>query len=82
MKTTIDLNDELARRARQLAERDGTTLRAVIEHGIRLALKERLARVRPAALRDARVTGQGLQRGFRGASWSDIRDAAYGDDER
>jgi hypothetical protein len=40
MKTTIDLADDLYTRARQLAERRKTTLRAVIEDGIRLALQE------------------------------------------
>lgn len=79
MKTTIDLNDDLARRAKRLAERDGTTLRAVIEHGIRLAIEEHRTRASPAPLRDARVGGRGLTREFARANWSELRDAAYND---
>ena len=79
MKTTIELTDDLAARAKQLARRDGTTLRAVIERGIRLALQDSAMRARREPLRDARVDGCGLQRAFADGNWSDIRDAAYGD---
>ena len=35
MKTTIDINDELFRSARQLADATGTTFRALVEEGLR-----------------------------------------------
>ena len=35
MKTTIDINDELFRSARQLADETGTTFRALVEEGLR-----------------------------------------------
>jgi hypothetical protein len=79
MKTTIDLTDALAKKAKQLAESNGQTLRAVIEEGIRLALRQSKNGGAPFALRDARVHGNGLQPEFDSASWSDIRQAAYED---
>ena len=81
MKTTIELADDLGLEARRYAARHGTTLRAVIEHGIRTTLRnERSART-PFALRDASVDGSGLQAEFRGGDWSTIRKAAYGERE-
>lgn len=38
MKTTIDINDELFRSARQLADETGTTFRALVEEGLRQVL--------------------------------------------
>ena len=38
MKTTIDIANDLAVRARELAAKRGTTLRAVVEEGLRMAL--------------------------------------------
>ena len=40
MKTTIDISDDLALQAKELAKREGTTLRAVIEQGLRLKLEQ------------------------------------------
>ncbi len=78
MKTTIDITDDLARKAKQLAASRGTTLRAVIEDGIRLSLEvER--RSKKFHMADKRIGGQGLQPEFEGKSWSDIREAAYED---
>ena len=41
MKITIEISDSLHRAARQVARRDHITLRALVEHGFRLALAER-----------------------------------------
>lgn len=75
MKTTIDINDDLARRAKEVAKREGTTLRALIERGLRLTLEN--ASDQPYQLPDRTVGGQGLQSGFRDSSWGEIREAAY-----
>jgi predicted DNA-binding protein len=77
MKTTIELPDPLLERAKRLAARDSTTLRELIEAGLRHVLKERAARATPFVLRDARVDGRGLNEEFAGASWDDIRNASY-----
>ena len=41
MKTTIDINDELFRSARQLADETGTTFRALVEEGLRHMVERR-----------------------------------------
>lgn len=79
MKTTIELNDELAKKAKQLAARRGTTLRAVIEEGIRRVMREDETGAEDFRLRDAGVGGRGLQPEFRDRSWPAIRGAAYED---
>lgn len=76
MKTTIELADDLAQRARLLAQRRGVTLRTIIEDAIRLSLAEEDRRGQ-YTLPDKSVDGNGLQTEFRGKSWSDIREAAY-----
>ncbi|MEZ5458677.1 MAG: type II toxin-antitoxin system VapB family antitoxin [Steroidobacteraceae bacterium] len=41
MKTTIEITDDLLTRAKRIAQRDGTTLRELVEDGLRRTLKER-----------------------------------------
>lgn len=76
MKTTVNLPDELVREAQQLARRERTTLRELIETGLRSVIKERLGDVQ-FVLGDASVGGRGLQSGFRDATWEQLRDAIY-----
>jgi methyl coenzyme M reductase gamma subunit len=78
MKTTIEISDPLLRAARQAAHRDGTTLRALVEQGLRLALEE-LRTATAFRLRDASVAGHGLQPGAEGLSWDALRTLTYGD---
>ena len=40
MKTTIEISDPLLREARRLAEREGVTLRALVERGLRRVVTE------------------------------------------
>lgn len=78
MKTTIDIADPLFERARRVAARDGTTLRALVEAGLRHVLAER--ECAPSfTLRDASVGGQGLQAGAPRASiWREVAHEACG----
>ena len=76
MKTTVEISEPLLQRAKRVAARESTTLRDLIEAGLRHVLKERCRRKR-FALRDARVDGQGLQPEFSDAAWDRLRDAAY-----
>lgn len=78
MKTTIEISDAILERAKAVAAREGTTLRALVEDGLRQVLRNR--RSAPFQLRDASVGGNGLTREFAGAGWDRIRDAIY--DER
>lgn len=77
MKTTVEIADELLERAREAARRERTTLRALVEEGLRTSIEQR-KRGHRFQLRDASVAGQGLAPEFRDASWERIRDAAYG----
>ena len=75
MKTTIELPDALFRAAKDLAAKRETTLRSLVEEGLREVLaREEGKRFR---LRDASVDGGGLQDEFRDAGWEDVRRAAY-----
>ncbi len=74
MKTTIEIADPLLLDARKLAEREGVTLRALVERGLRLVIAEQKA-AQPFKLRRASDTGDGLQPDL--ASWDRIRDLSY-----
>jgi predicted transcriptional regulator len=78
MKTTIEIPDELLREAQQVARAEGTTLKSVMEEGLRAVI----ARHRSAQqfeLRDASVAGHGLRAEFAESDWARIRAASYGD---
>jgi hypothetical protein len=79
MKTTVEIADPLLEEAKALAARRGTTLRRVIEEGLREVLAREPSTVVPFRLRDASVGGNGLTAEFRDRPWSDIFDAAYGE---
>ena len=76
MKTTIEIADDLLARAKQLCRRDGTTLRAVVEDGLRQVLRRggRAAarRVKPVVFRKGGLSGE-----FRDAPWAALRDEIY-----
>jgi len=76
MKTTVEIPDPLAEEAKAVARREKTTLRALIETGLRQVLRDRRRRAR-FRLRDASFGGRGLQPGFREEDWQRIREAAY-----
>lgn len=76
MKTTIDISDALFQEARQLAEREGVTFRALVERGLYRVLSEKKADA-PFRLRRATFKGKGLQAEVQGASWETLRDVAY-----
>ena len=76
IKTTVTLPDELVRQAQELARRERTTLRALIETGLRDVIKKR-STTPSFELADASVDGRGLQPAFRGAPWERVRDAIY-----
>ena len=78
MKTTVEIPDPLAEEAKALARREKTTLRALIEAGLRHVVRDRLRRAR-FQLRDASFGGRGLQPDFRDGDWQRIREAAYED---
>ncbi len=76
MKTTVEIADPVLREAHKLASREGTTLRSLIEEGLRRILAERR---RKSAFRLRLVTagGHGLRPELRDADWHEIRDLSY-----
>jgi antitoxin component of RelBE/YafQ-DinJ toxin-antitoxin module len=76
VKTTIEISDSLLREARKVAEREGVTLRALVERGLDRVIAER-KRAAPFKLRQASFKGKGLQAEFRSASWDDVRHEIY-----
>ena len=76
MKTTIEISDPLLREARKTAEREGVTLRALVERGPRRVVAETKAGA-PFKLRQASFNGRGLQAELSDASWDKLRDLSY-----
>lgn len=77
MKTTIDLPNALLAEARRAAAERGTTVKALVEAGLRREVREGGARARSFRLRDESFTGKGLQPGVADATWERIRELAY-----
>jgi Arc/MetJ family transcription regulator len=74
MKTTIEIADALLTDAKRIAARDGVTVRALVEQGLRRVLDER-RRKTPGF--KASVKGRGLQPGLEGTSFDRLRELAY-----
>ena len=77
MKTTVEIANDLLLRAKQEAEASRTTLRSLIEAGLREILG-RKAGSRPHPVIPGTFKGKGLQPEFRGHGWDRIRDTIYG----
>jgi len=77
MKTTIEIPDPLLAEAKRLAEERGTTLRALVEEGLRRSVDESRRRSKRFRLRPAAFGGSGLQPGVSEGSWERIRDLVY-----
>lgn len=76
MKTTVEISDPLLERARQTARREKTTVRQLIEEGLRRVLADRRPRG-SFRMRKATFRGDGLQPDIATAGWDRIRDRAY-----
>ena len=76
MKTTIQIPDSLFEEARKLAQQDRTTLKALVEQGLRRVIADRKRRS-GFRLRKATFKGQGLNPQLAGASWEQIRALSY-----
>jgi hypothetical protein len=81
MKTTVEISDDLLKRSQQIAKKEGTSVRALLEEGLRLALRSRQTRQRhrfqfPLFGKD------GLNEEFRDGSWETIRETIYNPSNR
>jgi succinylarginine dihydrolase len=77
MKTTLDIADSLLDEARKIAHRDGTTLRALVEQGLRQVVMEQKKPRKKFKLRKVGFKGEGLTPEFENASWAEILEEAY-----
>jgi hypothetical protein len=77
MKATIEIADALLSEARKVADREGTTLRALVEAGLRQALRAK--RQPPSRFRLRLVTfkGDGLRAELGEGSWDRLRQVVY-----
>ncbi|GAB4483291.1 MAG: hypothetical protein OHK006_03820 [Thermodesulfovibrionales bacterium] len=76
MKTTVQIPDSLFKEARKVAKEEHTTMKALIETGLRRIIAEHRKRER-FHLRKVSFKGKGLQQEFEGASWEKLREAGY-----
>lgn len=78
MKTSIDITDALFEQARELAAHEGTTLRALVEEGLRMVLEER-AKPRAFKLKDGSFKGEsGFQPGMENITFQEMLEMFYG----
>jgi hypothetical protein len=75
MKTTVEIPDALLREAKRVALREGTTVRALVERGLRSVVSGRAST--PFVLRRAGFRGDGLVAGRSLRDWATIRDLSY-----
>ncbi|HEX3889307.1 MAG TPA: DUF2191 domain-containing protein [Verrucomicrobiae bacterium] len=77
MKTTIEIADDLFKRAQRVAQKEKTTFRALTERGLRLILAEKQSRTSKKLPPIITFRGKGLTREFQNAGWEKIRDEIY-----
>jgi len=76
MKTTVQIPDPLFTSVKDIARRDGTTLAALVEEGLRKVVNERERHARSFKLQDASVDGKGINAAY-AAGWEAVREAIY-----
>ncbi|HEV7505200.1 MAG TPA: DUF2191 domain-containing protein [Thermoanaerobaculia bacterium] len=76
MKTTVEITEDLFARTREVAQREGTTMRTLIEEGLRAALARREQKT-SYQWPDLSVSGEGLAPEIEEGSWEPLRDRIY-----
>ena len=77
MKTTLDIQDELIKRAEKHAKRTGQTLSGVVEEGLRLVLSEKAPG--DYKLPDCSIGDPGAVDPLKAYTWQDLRRESYGE---
>lgn len=78
MKTTVEISDAVLNAARELARREKTTVKALVERGLRRELAH-AERETGFKLRRASFGGRGLRTDVPGVRWERLRELAYED---
>ena len=76
MKTTVEISDALLDEARKVAAREGTSLRTLIEQGLRQVVSASKPR-RAFRLRKASFKGRGLSADAKALDWQQLREMSY-----
>lgn len=76
MRTTIDISDALFHSAKKVTQRDGVSLRALVEEGLRKILLERGTEP-PKKLRKGSFKGVGMNPDLEEGDWEKIRSLIY-----
>jgi hypothetical protein len=76
MKTTVQIPDQLFEELRSLAHQEQTSMKELLQEGLRKIISERKQR-RRFHLRKASFKGRGLQPSLQGGSWDQIREKSY-----
>jgi hypothetical protein len=77
MKTTVEIADALLGEARKVAAKEGTTVRALMEEGLRKALDSRRKGASPFKLRLVTFSGDGLLHEGGKGGWERLRELIY-----
>lgn len=75
VKLTVEISGLLLKQATRLASKEHTTLKALVQEGLRRLIAARSPK--PFKLRKVSSKGKGLHPEMAGASWERIRDAIY-----
>jgi hypothetical protein len=78
MKTTVYISDSLHQEARKIATQKKTTMKALIEEGLRRVITDEHHRKKGFRMRRVTFKGRGLHPDVEGASWEKIREMSYG----
>ena len=76
MKTTVEIPDSLLNEAKRIAQKERTTVRALLEEGLRWVLRKRSG-PHEFRLEDASVSGEGVQPGVTEGNWEQVGDLIY-----
>lgn len=76
MKTTIDIADNIMMRSRELARKEKSTFRDLVEEGLLMVI-DRRSKTEAVHVKPVTVKGRGLTDAFQNASWQQIRQASY-----
>lgn len=77
MKTTVEITDSLFEQAKSLAEKEKSTLRALVEEGLRKVLQERQEQQR-YELKDFAFKGTpGFRPGMENITFQEMLDMSY-----
>lgn len=77
MKTTFDLPEPLLLKAKAVAAKNNTTVRALVEAGLRKVVEGQNTPQQPFKLRAAAVNGSGLQPSVTGLNMTQLIELSY-----